>query len=186
MNPSFSNRFLKQLVCFKSFLTCLICFISTVHGPNSSNSADVPLSNKQMRIVSTTWHFKLRCAIQQLINFCAEQFRANDMTCKKLRERQQVDGKEFQGTSETRWIEANRNSRNWAVEVAERQCGQFELNSLGRSKTVQTSEWCADVCRVWHTIDQPDRIIHCRLQVSKLLRRRLITLNELGLVCIEL
>jgi len=36
----------QQLVYFKSFLTCLVCFISTILGTNSQNSADVPLINK--------------------------------------------------------------------------------------------------------------------------------------------
>jgi len=46
LNLSFSNRFLTTRL-FKSFLTCLICFISTVLGSNNLNSADVPLRNKQ-------------------------------------------------------------------------------------------------------------------------------------------
>jgi len=39
-----------ELFSLKSFLTCLICFYfncSWLHGPNSLNSADVPLNYKQ-------------------------------------------------------------------------------------------------------------------------------------------
>jgi len=35
---------------YKSFLACLVCFISTIFGTNSQNSADVPLSNKQTNV----------------------------------------------------------------------------------------------------------------------------------------
>jgi len=37
------------IVYFKSFLTCLVCFISTNIDTSSLNSADVPLSNKQTK-----------------------------------------------------------------------------------------------------------------------------------------
>jgi len=46
---SVSNR-VQLLVYFKSFLTYLICFISTILGTNSINSAVAPLGNKQTKL----------------------------------------------------------------------------------------------------------------------------------------
>jgi len=64
LNLSLSNRLLTTFY-FKSFLMCLICFISTNLGTNSLNSVDVPLSNKQKNLLqycieylcSLSWYF---------------------------------------------------------------------------------------------------------------------------------
>jgi len=40
-----------MLIYYKSLLTCLICFISTILGTNSLNSADVLLSKKQTKLM---------------------------------------------------------------------------------------------------------------------------------------